>query len=304
MTVTIGLIGCGSWGKNILRDLCALECRVMAADLSPSARTEAMRLGAGKVFPCSDDLPTCDGYVIATPIPSLAREAVKMIPRGAPIFSEKTLCPTRAQADELFEAGGRGKIFVMHKWEYHRGIQTLASIADSGRIGRLEQVSCVRYGWRTGDSDDDVLTRLAVHDLTIVRHILGAIPSPTFCMIRKEKGVPIALWAVLGESPHVVLSVDWRHPVHTRSVALNGTRGAALLAGAYSDYITVRDESGEELVHFENTLPLYEELKEFVEYLKGGRPPRCGLDHAADAAIALDALRNADRSGIDATAAQ
>ncbi len=294
--LTIGLVGCGKWGKNILRDLRTLGCLVLVVALSSESRERAMALGAERVFASSEELPSCDGYVIATPIPVLAQETPKLLPRGVPIFSEKTLCPTMAVAEELASAGCEGQVFVMHKWEYHRGIHTLRSIADSGRIGELEQVSCVRHGWKSNTQGVDVLTSWAIHDLSIVRHILGAIPAPEFSVIRRARGLPIALRAVLGEGPRAFLSVDFTHPQHMRSVCLHGTGGAALLPDAYADHILVRDYTGEERIPFDNTMPLYEELKEFVEYLQGGPKPRCGFGHAREAAMALDALRQADRS--------
>ncbi len=294
MGPTIGLIGCGNWGRNILRDLLSLGCSVVVADVVPGCRERALDSGAKQVFANSDELPLCDGYIVATPIPVLAQEAKKLLSRGVPIFSEKTLCPTLAQAEELAYAGGEGQIFVMHKWEYHRGIQALRTIAESGRIGDLESVSCIRHGWKPVISDGDVLTRLAIHDLTIVRHILGSIPAPVFSLIRYEDGSAISLWAVLGERHRAALSVDWRNPQHSRSVTLHGTTGAAILADAYSDHILVRDSSGEERVHFDNTMPLYEELKEFKAYLQGGPAPRCGFGHARECALALDALRKTD----------
>ena len=294
---TIGLIGCGAWGRNILRDLRSLGCSVVVADVTPECREQALNSGAKQVFKNSDELPLCDGYVVATPILVLAQEAKKLLPRGVPIFSEKTLCPTMAHAEELASAGGEGRIFLMHKWEYHRGIQALRAIAESGRIGDLETVSCIRHGWQSPISDGDVPTRLAVHDLTIVRHILDSIPAPVFSLIRDEDGSAISLWAVLGEGPRAVLSIDWRNPRHSRSVTLHGTTGAALLPDAYSDHILVRDHSGEERAHFDNTMPLYDELKEFTAYLQGGPPPRCGFDHARECAMALDALRKMDLCG-------
>ena len=65
----IGLIGCGAWGKNILRDLIALSCRVHVAAKSEGSRKTALELGAEKVFSNADELPECDGYVVAVLTP-------------------------------------------------------------------------------------------------------------------------------------------------------------------------------------------------------------------------------------------
>lgn len=287
----IGLVGCGNWGKNILRDLLSLDCRVHVADHGSDQRNRALEMGARSVVRASQQLPDCAGYVLAVPIAELAKEARALLPRGVPIFSEKTLCPTMADADSLGRAGAGGKIFVMHKWEYHNGIHALRDILLSGRLGELQQVRCRREGWVAPGRRPDVFTLLAIHDLTIVRHLLDGIPDPEFALVHTRDEVPISLTAVLGRRPRVVLSIDARHPVNCREITLFGTRATAHLPGAYETHVLIRDEVGEERVVFTTNMPLLDELREFVNYLAGGPEPRCDFNHAVGAARVLDGLR-------------
>ena len=46
MTVAVGLVGCGRWGRNILHDLIACGARVSIADTSPEAREQALAAAA------------------------------------------------------------------------------------------------------------------------------------------------------------------------------------------------------------------------------------------------------------------
>ncbi len=291
MLTTIGLVGCGNWGKNILRDLISQGCQIHVASHEASSRKLALEMGASSACKKSDELPECDGYVVATPIITLATEVMKLLPKGRPIFSEKTLCPTVGVADNLEAAGAAENVFLMHKWEYHTGIQTLRTIYRSGRIGELEQIRCHRHGWVRPGLEPDALTLLSTHDLTIIRHILDLFPQPVFAQIRYENQVPISLLAVLGGLPKCIVSIESRHPVHSREVTLYGSEGAALLPDAYSEHILIRDKNGEEKVKFENNMPLFDELQEFVEYLQGGAKPRCGFSHGRMIAEMLDGLR-------------
>jgi len=290
MTV-IGLVGCGNWGKNILRDLLALGCTVHVADPDHERRNLALTMGARSVCPRSENLPECDGFVVAVPINSLAGQVLALLPRGVPIFSEKTLCPSRAEADSLRRAGADGRVFLMHKWEYHNGIRALRALVKRGRIGELEQIRCRREGWVAPGRSPDALTLLAIHDLTIIRHILGEFPEPDYALMAVHDGIPVSLTAVLGKGPRAVMSIDARHPENCRAVTLMGSLGAAHLSGAYADHILVRDRNGEERIDFKTNMPLVDELSEFLAYLEGGPTPRCGFDHAEQAARVLDSLR-------------
>lgn len=84
---SVGLVGCGNWGKNILRDLLTLGCQVLVADIAESARSRAIGQRAGAVFPDAASLPLCDGYVVAVPIPQLAEVCASLLPRGKPAAS-------------------------------------------------------------------------------------------------------------------------------------------------------------------------------------------------------------------------
>ncbi len=54
MRKTIGLVGCGLWGKLVLRDLLALGVGVVAADTDPAARAAAAAAGVTAVADASE----------------------------------------------------------------------------------------------------------------------------------------------------------------------------------------------------------------------------------------------------------
>jgi len=290
---TIGLVGCGKWGANILRDLLLLGCSVYVADVDSRARMRASEKGAADVFSQVNVLPDCDAYVVAVPIPDLTPVSAALLKHQKPIFSEKTLCMSLEDYTLLNSLGGSDHIFVMHKWHYHPGIDALRMVAQSGKIGTIEEIFTVRHAWADDFHGGDVFWAQSIHDLTIVRHILGYIPEEINAVhvVKNESGLPVGCTAFLGNKPGVVISVSGRHCHKISGVSIQGSTGTVGLHNAYDDHITIRNKSGEEKIAIDTTFPLYLELKEFVEYLNGGPAPRCNLLHARDVTGAIVKIR-------------
>lgn len=307
----IGLIGCGAWGTNILRDLISLNCRVLVVDVDSRARSKASANGAAKAFSETDELPGCDGYVVAVPIPDLTRTCAALLKHKKPIFSEKTLCLSLNDFNLLNGLGGSDYIFVMHKWHYHPGIEALRLVAQSKKIGELEELITTRHAWVDDFHGGDVFWTQAVHDLTIVKHLLGTIPKKirAINVVKNEDGLPVGLTAMLGDKPAVVISVSGRHCQRRSGVSIHGNKGSAELEHAYADHITIRNNAGEEKVAIDTAFPLYLELKEFVGYLHQGPKPRCNLQSAREVTQAILNLRkkahlireSANRTGAGST---
>lgn len=289
----IGLIGCGVWGSNILRDLIQLNCNVFVVDTNAHARLEACRKGASAAFCKIDELPICDGYVVAVPIPELTKTCGSLLQYKKPIFSEKTLCLSLDDYKFLKNLEGLNYIYAMHKWHYHPGIEALRIIAESNKIGELKEIFTTRYGWVKDFHGGDVFWTQAVHDLTIIKHILGYIPQniKAINVVKNEAELPISLTAIIGDDPSAIISVNGKHCSKISGVCIHGTKGCAELHDAYDDHITVRTESGKEKLSIDTTFPLYLELKEFIAYLHNGPKPRCNLESAREVTAALINLR-------------
>src|SRR5262245_50179905 len=117
MTLRIGLVGCGRWGRNILRDLRSCGAEVLVATPSAADRAAALASGAASVCVDLSELPAVDGYVVATPSVTHAEVVERLLSAGRPIFVEKPMTTTAESAARLVRLGG-DRLFVMHKWRY------------------------------------------------------------------------------------------------------------------------------------------------------------------------------------------
>lgn len=286
----VGLVGCGHWGRHVLRDLLALGCRVHVCDPDPAARAHAREAGAGTAE-AVEALPDLDGYVVATPATTHAGVAEALLPRGAPLFVEKPLTADPASARRLAEVAPE-RLFVMDKWRYHAGVAQLAALVRDGTLGRALGLETTRTQWgHTQREDVDGLWTLAPHDLAIALEVLGEIPVPRAAVAERVGGAPTHLVALLGGAPWMSLRVSVRAPERCRRVRLRTEGGVATLDDPGSAVVLEREGSRPERLPFEGELPLLAELRAFVAYLAGGPPPRSSAAEGARNVEVVAALR-------------
>jgi predicted dehydrogenase len=273
-------VGCGSWGRYILRDLLSLACSVSVVARSPESRARAE--GADTIVGSVAELPEVDAIVIATPTTTHATVIEQALERGVPVFVEKPLTNDVAAADRLAAAAGE-RLFVMDKWRYHPGVELLRDLARDGSLGAVRGLLTTRIGWGNPHDDVDAAWVLAPHDLSIALEILGELPGARAAVADLSGDDVQGLVGLLGERPWHRLEVSVRSPERRREVQLVCEEGVALLADGYSEHVLVHRDAADEPERREIAaeLPLLRELRAFVEHLRGGPPPRSSAGEGA-----------------------
>jgi len=283
VTVSVGLIGCGAWGKLILRDLLGLGARVHVVVRDEAALGGLRVAGATSAnTDIANVTEPVDGFIVATPISTHATVIERLLPLGKAIFVEKPLSDDLNAARRLVALAGE-RIFVMDKWRYHPGIEALRDRARSGGLGDVKVVRTFRVGWGTAHGDVDSIWTLLPHDLAIAYEVLGTLPRAhsAWCLAlgRAESGL-IARLADGDGGPEVVAEISISHPQTRRSVVVIGDHGAAELADSYADRILVSHGSAKgplqqpEAISVATEMPLRREIEAFLKFLQGGPAPR------------------------------
>lgn len=293
----IGLLGCGQWGQRILANLLVLKAEVVVYDPDAERRQWAMSNGAVATDDEWKPEHQCDGFVVATPASTHRAVLAKLAPAGKPIFVEKPLTVSYADARAIADLP-LPPTFVMHIWRYHPGIRLLGELGRSGRLGELTLLKTTRTNWTSPRTDTDSVWTLAPHDLTIALEILGYLPQPRAAVTEQHGAASRSMTALLGNRPAVVFDVSTRYADKRREVRLHGTQGVAVLASETVDYVecwwgndTSRpDEVVAERIYFESTPPLQLELAAFLAYLNGGPEPISGVSEGIKIVQIIDEL--------------
>ncbi len=295
--VTIGLVGCGRWGRNILRDLTVLGSTVVVVDPDEASRGRAEAFAPATILKTLSALPPVNGIVVATPATTHAEVVEALLGRGVPIFCEKPLTTDPSSAARLAEIGA-GLLFVMHVWRYHRGIVRLAEIARAQELGPVLCLRTERKNWTSPRTDTDSIWTLVPHDLSIALAVLGAIPMPRSAVVETIYGKPVSMLAVLGDSPFMALDCSTRFGEKRREVRLHCRDGVAVLPDGESAFIEILRPGGApdgapavERQSISGEPALLRELRVFVDHLRGGPPPPTDALEGLAVVRAVAALR-------------
>ena len=290
-SLRIGLIGCGRWGRLILRDLLVLGADVVVVTPSAASQAAAAAAGAGRVMANLEQLGDVDGLVVAVPTSLHAEVVTSLLDRHVPIFVEKPLTADPESARRI-AAAAPDRVFVMDKWRHLAGVRRLGELARSGALGRVTGLRTVRVAWGQPHTDVDCTWILAPHDLSIALEILGEVPTPVAAGVDDPAHVEVMVG--FGRTTSGVwhnLEVSARAVATERRIEVIGTEAQATLAGGWDDRVTVVRRGGanpvEEVVMATGELPLLAELRAFLTHLAGGPPP---VSSAAEGALIVEAI--------------
>ena len=166
----IGIVGIGSWGKNLIRtfDRLATVRQCCHTGDAQAATWLAEEYPAIDRTTDLDDLledPTLDAIVVATPIQTLAEIATASLNAGKHVFVEKPMANTVEEAEQLAAlAGCRSELlFVGYIFVHHPFFRRASGLAAEG------DVTAVELDWRTlGSFPPDLIRNLVCHPVSVV----------------------------------------------------------------------------------------------------------------------------------------
>jgi predicted dehydrogenase len=295
----IGQIGVGNWGRHILRDLKSLGATVHAVARDETSIERARNGGAASIVGRLEDLPACDGFVIANRTIDHLDAAKRLLPRGRPIYVEKPLSPDVAAVRKL-DPKAWGLLFVMHKWRYHPGVLELARIARTGEFGLPTGLRTFRLGGVLPHTDVQPIWILMPHDLSIALEILGEVPkarSASRDPLTEKGGGVIAHFSAREDSIPIAVEVSAGHPQNLRRIVLACETAVCELRDEDYDTIHIARRDAPTKDHplkrkVAGDMPLYEELRAFLGFVAGGPPPHTSLAEEVRIIEAIQAIQD------------
>ena len=328
---TVGLIGYGYWGPNLLRNYAELGTARLkwVCDLRPERLERAVTrypslLSTTRVSDVLDD-PEVDAVLIATPISTHHPLTMQALRAGKHVFVEKPLATSVAECDEMCEAAEERNLTLMvgHTFVYSPPVRTVKRLLEAGELGDVFFVTCSRVNLGLHQTDVSVVWDLAPHDLSILEYWLGEAPLSVQAMGRSciNNGIPDVAFLNVRYGSGIVaeLQVSWLSPVKLRRTIIVGSKKMLMYddtesvekAKIFDQGVDFDDPEtfGEFQLSYrtgdifiprvENTEPLSLEAAHFVDCCTTGACPITDGAAGRSVVAALEAAQRSLHGGVD-----
>ncbi len=187
--LNLGIVGCGYWGPNLVRNFNSLSgCKVnWLCDTNQDRLAYMKKLyHDAKTTVTFDDILNdndIDAVAIATPVRFHYDMARKALLAGKHTFIEKPMAKSTQECTELTALAQEQSLTLMvgHTYVYSSSVRKIKDIIDHGDLGEIQYISSRRLNLGLFQKDINVAWDLAPHDLTIVLYVLGKTPTGVNC---------------------------------------------------------------------------------------------------------------------------
>ncbi len=231
----IGVIGCGYWGPNLIRNFSNNpDCDMAVCCDKDEARLNRMRALYPSVQTTTNYLDLIqsdlDAVIIATPVSTHFPLAQKALASGKHVFIEKPITRSSAECLALIELAEKNQLTLMvgHTFEYTAAVNKIKEIVDSGEIGEVMYVSSSRVNLGLIQSDINVIWDLAPHDISIISFVLNKFPTSVNASGRSNfvEGIEEVATTSLNFNDGTIAFIhnSWLHPNKIRNMVFVGTK--------------------------------------------------------------------------------
>lgn len=182
--LNVAVIGCGYWGPNLIRNFyqnpnCNMK---ICCDLDEKKLQRIKTLYPGIetttfVETILEDA-SIDAVAIATPVYTHAELGKLCFKHGKHVLIEKPLASSSDECIELINTAEKydRRLMVGHTFEYTAAVNKTKEIIESGDLGEIYYISCVRVNLGLFQPDINVIWDLAPHDISIILYVLNKFP--------------------------------------------------------------------------------------------------------------------------------
>lgn len=317
----VGVIGCGYWGPNLIRNFINLDEAYVktCADLLQE-RLDHMKSLYPTVETTRDyrdiiEDEEIDAVVIATPVSTHYQLATEALEAGKHVFCEKPLASNVEDGIKMVDLAEQKNrvLLVGHTFVYTAAVNKMKELVNSGELGDVYYISTSRLNLGLFQEDINVIWDLAPHDISIMNYVLDSSPvSVASCGYSYiQPGIEDVAFVTLRYPGSVManIHVSWLNPNKIRKTTVVGSKKMLVYDDVSSlEKIRIYDKGVDVVPHYdtfgefqlsyrygdidipklEDAEPLKVECKHFIDCIEKGAKPRSSGRDGLEVMLVLD----------------
>jgi len=232
-SMKLGVIGCGDWGKNLIRVFSELGVLDSIYDIDTKKMDTLRYYHKVKTWFNYEEMlkdKTMKAIVIATPAITHYRIAKEALLADKDVFVEKPLAMNYKEGKELVDlAKSKNRILMVgHLLVYHPAMEKLREMVSNGELGKINYVYSNRLNLGKLRTEENVFQSFAPHDISAILRLLGEEPvkvsyhEGTFISKNISDTTITFMEFPSGVKAHIFVS--WLHPYKEQKLVVIGTK--------------------------------------------------------------------------------
>ena len=292
----IAVIGCGVWGRNIVRNFYNLGVLDIVCDIDEENRKKVIEQYPGvKVTADFNDIinnPAITAVAVVTPSHTHYKMVHAMLDAGKNVYVEKPISTVAEEAKDLTEvANSKGLVLMVgHLLLYHPAVNRLKMLIDEGELGDIVYAQSDRLNINFFKNDRSVMWDLAPHDVSMMSYVTGKNPirviSAVGCSSDRNDIMDITHLSIEFEGGMVgQISDSWITPRKHVQLLVRGTKATAILDDTLAENkLVVFDNFNKDITQnikldYLEIEPLKLECQHFINCCETGKKARSDGDN-------------------------
>jgi len=298
MKKNIAVVGCGYWGKNLVRNFYELKSLHAICDIDgdrlKSSQEKYRNLTIYNKFQTLLKDPNAEAIVISTPAVTHYKFAKEALLADKDVFVEKPIALNYEDGEELvLLAKEKNKILMVgHLLEYHPAVIKLKELINNGELGKIKYIYSNRLNLGKFRTEENILWSFAPHDISIILYLLNEMPHEVAAhggnyLNPEVTDVTITtLDFPSGVKAHIFVS--WLHPYKEQKLIIIADKKMILFDDVnptdklfiynhkidWIDRLPVPHPEKAQPIEIEKKEPLKSECEHFLECLVSRKSPR------------------------------
>ena len=231
----IGVVGCGHWGKNLVRNFSDLGVLQYVCDTNVAHSQEiAKKYNVGSKTIAELLKTDIDGVVIATPAEEHYIVAKACLQKGKHVFVEKPLSLKVSEAKELYKLSKKKKkvLMVGHLLQYHSAFSKLKKMVSEGKLGKLNYIYSNRLNLGKFRNEENILWSFAPHDISMILSLTDDLPETVYATgvshLNQDIHDVTTTHLKFKNGLHAHIFVSWLHPFKEQKLIVVGDKSMAV----------------------------------------------------------------------------